>query len=314
MTGREAAARDTGGRWGEEGWPGTVEAPAAVSSGLLRHWPLPTSGGDKEAQGRVLVVGGSAATPGAVRLAAEAALRAGAGKVRIATVRSTAAALAVAFPEAYVVGLPEDEDGNLAVAGAERIIEQAGPADSVLFGPGMNDLEAAVALAGAVVPAVASPMCIDALGLAYVTENIEAVAHLDGRAVFSPNATELSHALGLEGEPPDDLAAATGRLAARAGAVVVSGAEVSYIATPQGRAWSDDSGGPSMAVAGSGDVKAGIVAGLLARGAAPEQAAVWAAYVHGRCGERLASAYGRRGYLARELLPMVPRVISEMQA
>lgn len=314
MTDRESDGADPDGQNDRADRAGTVEAPAVVSSGLLRRWPLPTSGGDKEAQGRVVVVGGSAATPGAVRLAGEAALRAGAGKVRILTARSTAAALAVAFPEAYVVGLPEDDDGNLAVAGAERIIEQAGPADAVLFGPGMNDVEAAVALARAVLPGVGATVCLDALGLAYLTENLDGLAHLDGRAVLSPNATELSFALGLQGEPPDDLARATSHLAEQARAVVLSGAAVSYVATPQGRVWSDDSGGPSMAVAGSGDVKAGIIAGLLARGAPPEQATVWAAYVHGRCGERLASAYGRRGYLAHELLAVVPRVLSEMEA
>ncbi|QGF24308.1 NAD(P)H-hydrate dehydratase [Raineyella fluvialis] len=293
---------------------GTVEAPQVVTSGLLRRWPLPFSDGDKDSQGRVLVVGGSVATPGAVRLAGEAAFRAGAGKVRILTAHQVAPTMAVTFPEAYVLGLPTNADGNLSVEGAQRIIEEAGRVDAVLFGPGMNDVDAAVALAGAVIPALQGTLCLDALGMAYVTENGDAVAHLAGRAVLSPNANELSFTLGLDGERPTDLAAATGQLAARTGAVVVSGAATSYVVTPEGRAWADDSGGPSMAVAGSGDVKSGIITGLLARGADPKQAAVWAAYVHGRCGERLASAYGRRGYLAHELLAVVPQVVTELEA
>lgn len=293
---------------------GSVDAPAIVSSGVLRHWPLPTSAGDKETQGRVLIVGGNAGNPGAVRLAGEASLRAGAGKLQIATIRSAASALAVAVPESFVLGLPEGDDGDLTTAGAERIAALAREADAVLFGPGINNLEAAVALARAVLPAIDTTVCIDALGLAYVTEHRDAVAHLEGRAVLSPNATELVFTLGLQDRPPTALARPTGRLAAETGAVVVSGGPTTYIVTPQGRAWSDDSGGPSLAVSGSGDVKAGIIAGLLARGTSPEQAGVWAAYVHGRCGERLASTYGRRGYLARELLGVIPQVLTELEA
>ena len=67
-----------------------------------------------------------------------------------------------------------------------------------------------------------------------------------------------------------------------------------------------------LGVSGSGDVRAGITAGLLARGADPAQAAVWAAFLHGRCGERLASSVGRLGFLARELPPEIPRVLAEI--
>jgi len=66
-------------------------------------------------------------------------------------------------------------------------------------------------------------------------------------------------------------------------------------------------------VSGSGDVRAGIAAGLLARGAQPAQAAVWSAYLHGRAGERLASTVGRLGFLARDLLPVIPAVLSEIE-
>ncbi|MPZ97173.1 MAG: hypothetical protein GEU96_20235 [Propionibacteriales bacterium] len=81
---------------------------------------------------------------------------------------------------------------------------------------------------------------------------------------------------------------------------------------PDGRARVFQGGGPGLGVSGSGDVQAGIVAGLLARGAAPDQAAVWAAYIHGRAGERLAAATGVVGALAREQFDQVPRVLAEI--
>ncbi len=95
-----------------------LDEPPVVTQPLLRDWPLPDPDGSKDAKGRLLVVGGSDRTPGAVLLAAEAALRVGAGKVQVATTASTAAHLATAVPEAFVVGLDTD-DGEIATSAAE---------------------------------------------------------------------------------------------------------------------------------------------------------------------------------------------------
>ncbi|WP_345711231.1 NAD(P)H-hydrate dehydratase, partial [Kineococcus glutinatus] len=99
----------------------------------------------------------------------------------------------------------------------------------------------------------------------------------------------------------------------RTGATVAAGGGESWVAAPDGRLWLDASGGAGLGVSGSGDVLAGLVAGLCARGAAPEQAAVWASALHGRAGERLASSVGRLGFLARELPAQVPRVLAEIE-
>ena len=89
-------------------------------------------------------------------------------------------------------------------------------------------------------------------------------------------------------------------LARTTDSVVTTGAGTSFVARPDGEVWVGEAGSQGLAVSGSGDVKAGIIAGLLARGAEPDQAAVWADYVHGRCGERLASDFGPRGFMARD--------------
>ena len=90
------------------------------------------------------------------------------------------------------------------------------------------------------------------------------------------------------------------------------GGATSWIAAPDGDLWQDESGGAGLGVSGSGDVRAGITGGLLARGADPAQAAVWAAFLHGRAGERLASSVGRLGFLARELGAEIPRALAEI--
>lgn len=304
----------------------TAAAEDVVTAALLRRWPLPAPGGDKEAKGRALIVGGGRQTPGAVLLATEAALRVGAGKVQVATTDRVAAAIAAAVPEAFVEGLPTSEDGDLLPSGAARILELAGSADAVLLGPGLMNPEAAVRLLEEVVPHLdmhtgtepgghcTSTVVVDALGCAYLTEHRDGVAHLSGRALLTPNASELAETLGLdEDEVEDDLRAAALRLAGQTRAVVLSGSATSYTVTPAGRTWRNETGGPGLASAGSGDVKAGAIVGLCARGAEPEQAAVWGSYCHGRAGERLGAQTGRVGYLARDIARELPMVLAEIE-
>ena len=182
----------------------TTAAPTAVTPKLLRGWPLPEPGKDKESRGRLLVLGGTASTPGAVLLAGEAALRAGAGKLQVATAAPVAAALAVAVPEALVAPLGTDHDGNIDPADAEVVLDLADGADAVLVGPGFADIEATVTLLERLLPHLECPVVVDALASAYIGEHREGLAHLGGRAVLTLNPTELAKTLG---EAPDSVEA-----------------------------------------------------------------------------------------------------------
>lgn len=285
-----------------------------VTSAVLRDWPLPAPGQDKESRGRTLIVGGTTQTPGAVMLAAEAALRSGAGKLQVATVEPLAAPLAIALPEALVRALPTTASGGLDPSAADAIVEMAQDCAAVLLGPGLLDADGAVALLEAVVPRLRTTVVLDALGLAFVGAHPDGLRHLGGRAVLSPNATELALTLGIDAEQvKHDQCGPTVRLAQRAGAVVVSGGPTSWVADPEDGLWRVEAGGPGLGVSGSGDVQAGIVTGLCARGAEPAQAAVWAAHLHGRAGDRLAASVGRVGFLARELPAQVPQVLAEIE-
>jgi hydroxyethylthiazole kinase-like uncharacterized protein yjeF len=297
---------------GEEGAGDRV--PRVVTPALLRDWPLPGPEGSKESKGRLLVLGGSVRTPGAVLLAAEAALRVGAGKVQVATTAATAVALATAVPEAFVVGLREDADGEIARSSVEEVLELAGEADAVLVGPGIGAPTAARALLEAVVPRLTAPLVVDALGTAYLTAHPDGVRHLRGRVVLTPNAHELGQVLHAEDDPEEgEVLRATHEAVRLTGVTVLSGADVSYVVDADGSAWCVEAAAPGAAAAGSGDVKAGAVAGLLARGAFPAQAGVWGAYLHGRAGERLTATVGRVGFLARELAAELPHALAEVE-
>jgi ADP-dependent NAD(P)H-hydrate dehydratase len=286
-----------------------------VTPALLRESPLPGPSGGKEGRGRVVVVGGSVETPGAVLLAGEATLRVGAGKLQVATVESVARQLALGLPEALVRGLAETPAGAVAAISAASIADLVADAGALLIGPGLADVEETRALMANLLPAVRCPLVVDALALVAVTEDDKCLHDLDGRVVLTPSRSELRETLRESFDDDDEEAALAGaaELARRSRAVVSVGGATSYVVTPEGKAWSDRSGGAGLGVSGSGDVRAGVVAGLLARGAQPAQAAIWASHVHGRSGERLASTTGRVGFLGRDMLAQLPAVLAELE-
>jgi hydroxyethylthiazole kinase-like uncharacterized protein yjeF len=269
-----------------------------VTPAVLRAWPLPGVGADadKEARGRVAIVGGSDVTPGAVLLAGIAALRAGAGKLRIATAPSAASAVAVAVPEALVSG---DDD-------VERVVEGC---DAVLVGTGMLDADVAASRTRRVLDAVAGGRTLVVLDAAAVT-GLDVSVPLGPRAIVVPNASEAARL--LDAPSTDDCAGLAASLAARlSGTAAVRDADT-FATAPECEMYVDRSGNAGLATSGSGDVLAGLLAGLAARGADPLQAVVWAAHVHGLAGDRLAARIGAVGYLARELLDEIPGVLTSL--
>jgi hydroxyethylthiazole kinase-like uncharacterized protein yjeF len=280
---------------------------------LLRDFALPEvpEDSDKEDRGRLLVVAGSRELAGAAWLAGVAGLRAGAGKLQIATAASVAPQLAIAVPEARVVGFAETEEGCLAAEGVERLLGLARGAQAVAIGCGLQHgapLEAL--LDGLLAGGLDAPLVLDAAVLGYLPARAAAVKGWPGGVMLLPHAREMARL--LECEPAsveaDPLAAAR-RAADRFGAVSLVKGPYSYVAAPDGRAFRFEGGGVGLATSGSGDVLAGIVAGLAARGADPLAAVLWGVYAHGEAGRRLSIEVGRVGFLARELLDRVPGAI-----
>ncbi|MGN6151427.1 MAG: NAD(P)H-hydrate dehydratase [Lysobacteraceae bacterium] len=287
-----------------------MKRPAATSvdEELLRSWPLPDPDRtrSKEERGRVFVVAGSPTVPGAAILAAEASLRAGAGKLQIAVPASAATAIAVAVPEAKVLPFPTegDDDGRMTPA----MDDAARSADAVLVGVGMDDgpaLRRMVERLGA----RSGSLVVDAGGIAA----FRTLSHVPAPTVLTPHEGEMASLLGIEREDvsarPAELAL---EFAARAGVVVVLKGPETWIATSEGRLFRHSGGTSGLGTSGSGDVLAGILTGLVARGATPDQAAVWAVRLHALAGERLSRDVGRVGFLARQLSPLVPTLIDSI--
>jgi hydroxyethylthiazole kinase-like uncharacterized protein yjeF len=280
---------------------------------LLRGWPLPevAQDADKEDRGRVLVVGGSREIGGAVLLAATAALRAGAGKLVIATAQSVAAPLALRVPEARVIALPETAGGGFALQGLQLIEDCARAAAAVLVGPGLMDEQATCEFVAGMLPMVAqAPLVLDALAM----NTLAAHGRLDQPVLLTPHAGEMAH---LSGRSKDSIlrhpAQAAQEAAREWNAVVALKGAVTFIATPGGQGWRHEGGNPGLATSGSGDVLAGIMVGLAAQQASLEQACGWGVVLHALAGDRLARRLGPLGYLARELPGELPALMKKLR-
>ena len=280
-----------------------------VTPSLLRDWALPAATDSKYSRGRVLVIGGAARTPGAAQLTGLAALRVGAGHLTLAVARSAAVALAVATPESGVTGLPENEGGSVLGEDLRAIESDLGKADVVVVGPGLDDVEQAEILIENLMPLLNPEawLVLDAYALPGLAE-LDPERRPD-RLALTPNPSEASALLGRD--LGDDVDADVAELAERYSAVVSC---QGVIAGTDGRTWRVSAGHGGLATSGSGDVLAGALAGILARGADGDQAACWATHVHAAAGDRLAAGVGSLGFLARELLDQLPRVMVELGA
>ncbi|BCM82718.1 NAD(P)H-hydrate dehydratase [Methylobacterium indicum] len=287
-----------------------------ITAATLRGRPLPDSGsGSKEARGSALVVAGSVEVPGAAILAGTAALRAGAGKLQMSIAAGTAPHAALAVPEALVVRLPEGEDGHVDHdRAAEVLLPRTARAAAILIGAGMASGEPTRALTAALLAGPAeAPFVLDAASIEGLCEQAEAVRARAGRVVLTPHAGEMARCLGCERDAVEaDPLGAARKAAERLGAVVVMKGAETWIVDPAGDTWHYAGGGAGLATSGSGDVLAGIIVGLLARGTPPAEAASWGVFLHGEAGRRLARSCGPIGFLARELPGEVPGLMRDV--
>ena len=285
-----------------------------VDGRLLRRWPVPQppTDGDKEGRGRVIIIGGARQLPGAVILAATAALRVGAGKLRIVTVASVAVPLAIAIPEAFVEAVPEGRDGGFAAGAQAIVLPLCESSKAIVLGPGMIENRG---LAPFVLAALKSlspehTVVLDAGALTVLSEHRKRVGKLQCQLVVTPHAGEMAKLLGqkkdaIKGNALEVVKAAAKELNA---ITILKGAET--LISDGTTTYCNVAGNSGLATSGSGDTLAGLIGGLVARGASAFQAAVWGVHLHARAGDLLARKLGPLGYLPRELLREIPALMA----
>jgi hydroxyethylthiazole kinase-like uncharacterized protein yjeF len=281
-------------------------APDATRIGLIRDeviGRIPRRGphSTKFSSGRVLVAGGSTGLTGAPCLAALAAARAGAGYVTVCVPASLSAVFESRLLEQMTIGLP-DRNGEHTLAGAAVLAEAAAARGGALaLGPGLGRSDGALAFVREVLDGVTLPTVLDADGLSAFAGDVDA---LHGRAaVLTPHEGELARLLGI-----DAASVAARRIwhasdaAARSGAIVVLKGDDTLVATPDGVVAVSPGATPALATAGTGDVLAGVIAALLARGMEPLPAAAAGVRLHARAASLAAAEHGSEGMIASDVI------------
>ena len=273
--------------------------------------PARPRGANKGTFGRVMVVAGSTDYVGAPRLCAEGAYRAGAGLVTIACAAQAQAAIAPALPEATYLML--DGASAFGADSALRVREALDGYDVLLIGPGLSQatgVREGVSDLLSHLPEGVRACVIDADGLNALAGWPGWETQLRRPAVLTPHPGEMARLLdtSVAAVQEDRLGVATRAAAEWQQVVVLKGAHT-VIAAPDGRAAIASYANPLLATAGTGDVLAGAIAGLLAQGMPPFEAAAAAVHIGGVAAEEMAEMYGDRGMLAHELLAALPRAI-----
>jgi hydroxyethylthiazole kinase-like uncharacterized protein yjeF len=283
----------------------------ALNAYWLDDHPLPAldHDTDKNRRGRLLIAGGSHNVPGALLLTGAAGYRAGAGKVQLALPEATTCAVGVAMPEAAVFGLATNDKGELG-PDAEQLTKLMDRCDAFVFGPGMGSESDARPLLQAVLAHQDREvsLLLDAAAIAVSPDFAAELRSWPAPLVLTPHPGEMAALMQCKANAVEDAMAQ--EAADRFGATVLLKGPHTLIASPGGdQVLQYEGPGPGMATGGSGDVLAGIIGGLLARGADARTAAAWGVWAHGEAGRRLGASIAPVGFLARELLAEIPGLL-----
>ena len=287
---------------------------------VWRHIPPRPRDSHKGTFGAVLAVAGSAYYRGAALLAAEGALRTGAGIVTLASVEPVLAAAVARLPECCLCPCIAGADGGISPESIPRIQRQK--ATALLLGPGLGGTAQSAARAAEtrtlvqeLLPGFAGSAVLDADGLnaaAQLLAEGKAFPHPAGELILTPHPGEMARLTGLSAaEINADREGIAQQYAEKWNAVVVLKGSRTVIASPDGRVCVNPTGNPGLARGGSGDVLAGMTAALLACRLPVYEAAACAVYLHGAAADRAAKRLGEYGMLPHDILPELGQMFAE---
>jgi len=267
--------------------------------------------------GRVLVVAGSDRYIGAAYLACMGAMRVGAGLVTLATAASLKPIMASKLTETTCLPLTEARPGIVSPNAAKQIQQELGNYDVLQIGCGLGQSKEATAFIKDILLSskrAQLPMVVDADALNILATIPNWWQKLHDDAILTPHPGEMARLVGVSiEEVQSDRTGITRRMAGEWGKTVVLKGAYSVIATPDGSCHINPMANPGLASAGTGDVLAGVIAGLRAQGLAAEEAAAGGVYLHAEAGEVVRADIGDAGMIASDLLPVLPMVIQELK-
>jgi len=253
------------------------------------------------------IIAGSVGMSGAAALAGRAALRAGAGLVRVATPKSVLPIVASIEPSFTTIALPEDGAGRISAKAVNIILNAAADNDVLAFGPGIGVSQGLRSVLGVLLEQENLSLVIDADGLNNLSGIKDWPAGLKANLILTPHPGEMKRlwsGLFREKLPPARRQQAE-QLAQRAGTIVVLKGEGTVVSDGR-NVYVNSTGNPGMATAGSGDVLTGVITALTGQGLSNFDAAVLGVYIHGLAGDIAADKIGQVSLMATDIIESLP--------
>lgn len=262
--------------------------------------------------GSALLIGGSRGMAGAISMSGMAALRGGAGLVRLAVPLACQDVVAGFEPSYMTVGLPADDSGRISLSARELIAELAEKSTAVACGPGLGRSPELDELVLWIYTQVKQPAVFDADALNALAMRPELLARPGGPRVLTPHPGEFQRLIQAKTRlPRDEMERAAIRLADEAGIVVLLKGHRTLI-TDGARQAHNTTGNPGMATGGTGDVLTGLTTALVCQHLPPYDAARLAAHLHGLAGDLAAQEHGQVSMIASDLLRWLPAAFQKV--
>lgn len=275
--------------------------------------PLRSADSNKGSYGRVLVVSGSVGMTGAGCLTAEAAFRTGAGLVYLGVPASLSSVYDASLLESVTIPLEDMGTGRLARESTGGILSRLERMTVAVVGPGLSVNDEIADVVSAVVENSRIPLIMDADALNAISRDVSVLKKRNSAIVITPHPGEMARLAGTSTEAvQNDRIGTASDFAAKWGVITVLKGSRTIIACPDGSVYINATGNSGMATGGTGDALAGIVAGLIGQGAAPEEAAIAGVYIHGKAGDKAAGIMGEYGMMAGDVVRQVPLVMKEL--
>ncbi|MBI9111424.1 NAD(P)H-hydrate dehydratase [Maridesulfovibrio ferrireducens] len=281
-----------------------------INDKIFDQLPSLTPTMHKGTSGHVLIIGGSIGLTGALQLSGLGALRAGAGLVTLACPAGLASQVKTYMPELMTMGLGSgDHWDDQAVEELLPLLENY---DAIAIGPGLGRAEGAMNLVEAIVSAGHPPAVFDADALYALSRRSHLLISIDENSIFTPHPGEMGRLVNKSiAEVEDSRIETAHQYAVSKKVILVLKGAGTVIGCPDGKIVISPISAPNLAVAGSGDVLAGIIGALLAKGIPAMQSACMGVYLHGKCGLYLKKNFPHRGNLASEIANSLPEVLKE---
>ena len=269
----------------------------------------------KGSYGHLLVVAGSRGKTGAAVLAAEAAMRGGAGLVTLAAPASLNDILENKLTEVMTEPLPEEKDGFLGKGSAKKILSALEDKCTLLLGPGISRQDETGQMVRELLANLSIPAVIDADALWHLSGALELIRDSKAPLILTPHPGEMARLLGISAaDVQADRIGISRKFATEYGCYLILKGTRTIIATPSGEIFINTTGNPGMASGGTGDVLAGLIGALLAQGCSPLESSIAGVYIHGLAGDMAAEEKGEAGLIAGDIIRKMPEVMKELAA